>query len=662
MNNDSQAKTLAGVQSALRAGDIPLALELVTSWLAADRENPEARYFDAVIQRRIGNIELALEKLDALLGEHPLHSRALQERAHCHRTRGDLDRALLDYQRATRLNPALLASWQYLSRLLRGRGELALSKQCDVQVDYLCSLPQALLVVLDLISRGKLGSAETLCKRFMQKNPRHIEGMRILAEIAVKMGSLDDAALLLDTAAEMAPENHKVLVDHVHLARKQQHFEESYQRAQALLNKQPDNPQFLSIAGVEAMQIGKYDEAIARFDEVLRAIPGDPITLTSKGHALKTCGDADGAVALYRHAIASNRAYGEAWHALSNLKTYRFSEDEIATMEALLLDEQLDHASSIFIEFALGKAYEDGADYEKSMQHYERGNRLKRSQSIYDANRMQADMAEQKRICTRDLFARHEGRGLTARDPIFVVGLPRAGSTLIEQILSSHSQVDGTLELPNILALAQRLRRESEHGGYPRVMELLNSDTYRGFGEQYLEDTQIHRQGAPYFIDKMPNNFRHIGLIKLILPNAKIIDARRHPLACCFSGYKQLFAEGQEFSYSLTDMGRYYRDYVDLMDHWHSVLPGQILQVDNEAVIEDLDGQVRRLLDFCGLEFEEQCLRYWETDRAVKTPSSEQVRRPVSSKGQHQWRNFEPWLDELKTALGDDLVNLSLNE
>ena len=305
----------------------------------------------------------------------------------------------------------------------------------------------------------------------------------------------------------------------------------------------------------------------------------------------------------------------------------------------------------------MGKAYEDQGNYQRAFEFYRAGNRLKKIESKYDATQMHADLGAQARVCTRDFFAERRGHGNAAPDPIFIVGLPRAGSTLLEQILSSHSQVDGTLELPNILSLSHRLRRMARHEpntlGYPEVLRDLAPEQLKEFGDEFLSDTQIHRQGAPFFIDKMPNNFRHIGLIKLILPNAKIIDARRDPMACCFSGYKQLFAEGQEFSYDLEDIGRYYRDYVELMTHWDAALPDEVLLVKHEEVVEDLEGQVRRMLAYCGLPFEEACLRYYETERNVRTPSSEQVRQPIFTDSIEQWRHFEPWLRPLKDALGN---------
>ena len=315
--------------------------------------------------------------------------------------------------------------------------------------------------------------------------------------------------------------------------------------------------------------------------------------------------------------------------------------------------------SRIHIAFALGKAYEDQGNFARAFENYEHGNRLKRRQTRYTTEQMLAEFEAQKRYVTADVIAQQSGQGCNAPDPIFIVGLPRAGSTLIEQILASHSQVDGTLELPNILSLAHRLRGRnlvSDRDRYPRILLELSAEDLTALGADYIENTRVHRQSAPFFTDKMPNNFRHIGLIHLILPNAKIIDARRAPLDCCWSGFKQLFAEGQEFTYGLAEIGSYYRAYVDLMDHWTQVLPAnRVLKVQHEDVLSDLEGQVRRILDYCELPFEQECVNFHETQRAVRTASSEQVRQPLNRAGQNQWRAFESYLTPLKEALGDVL-------
>ena len=396
-----------------------------------------------------------------------------------------------------------------------------------------------------------------------------------------------------------------------------------------------------------------YDRAFELFDAVLAKLPDDPATLTSRGHALKTTGKQEEAVASYRAAYSARPDNGDAWYALANLKTYRFDDSEIAAMQSQIDRDDLAFMDRVNISFALGKAFEDCKDYEASFLNYEAGNALKRAQTRYSAEAMTEELAKQREFCTPDLFERHGGAGHDAPDPIFILGLPRAGSTLLEQILASHSQIDGTLELPNILALAHRLRgRKAGQSRYPEILHDFTAEQLREFGSKFVEETRIHRQGASFFIDKMPNNFRHIGLIQLILPEAKIIDARRDPMDCCFSGFKQLFAEGQEFTYGLHEIGQYYADYVELMDHWDTVLPGKILRVQHEDVLDDQEGQTRRMLDFIGVEFEEACLQFHKTDRAVRTASSEQVRQPINRKGQGAWKPFEPWLDPLKSALG----------
>ncbi|MGI9322711.1 MAG: sulfotransferase, partial [Pseudomonadales bacterium] len=375
--------------------------------------------------------------------------------------------------------------------------------------------------------------------------------------------------------------------------------------------------------------------------------------------ACKTMGNFDGAVQDYRAALSSQTAnqpaHGEAYYSLANLKTYRFQDDEITAMRQQADNANLSYLDRVYLAFALGKACEDRGEFEESFRHYATGNQLKKAQSRYSAEQMTQALQAQMQVCSADFFAARQGYGHQAPDPIFILGLPRAGSTLLEQILASHSQVDGTLELPNILALANKLGRGEKITGeskYPNVLTEVSAADCERFGAEYLHDTRIHRQGAPFFIDKMPNNFRHIGLIKLILPNAKIIDARRHPMACCFSGFRQLFAEGQEFSYSLGDLGAYYRDYVELMTHWDKVLPGQVLTVNHEDVVDDLEGQVRRILDYCGVPFEQACLEFYKTERNVRTPSSEQVRQPIFSSGVDDWRNYEAWLGPLRDALG----------
>ena len=626
--------------------------------LARSPDDPDALYMSAVCHRYRKEYEQALSVLDRLKGIQPENGRAHQEEGHTFRDMGRSDEALAAYVRACRFNPALEASWRQQLEIHATRGHEERAAPVRTQLEFIRSLPRPLVAVIDLVSQGKLIKAEDLCRQFLKKVPHHVEGMRLLADIGMRLGVLDDAEFLLEGARKIEPDNVRAHMDYIQVLRKRQKFTQALEQAEELLERSPDNPQFQSLYAIESMQTGDFDTALAMFDKVLEQLPGDPVTLTSKGHALKTRGDYDDAVDAYRTAIRSTPQHGEAYYSLSNLKVYNFGDEEIASMHALEQDPNLSHMDRVHLCFALGKAYEDRARYAMSFDYYERGNALKRAQSTYDADKMSEELGRQRSVCTADFFADRDGAGHDAPDPIFILGLPRAGSTLLEQILSSHSKVDGTLELPNILSLSQRLRRAGRKDGgdgYPDILATLPVDEFEAFGHEFIESTRIHRAGAPFFIDKMPNNFRHIGLIHLILPRARIIDARRHPMACCFSGYKQLFAEGQEFTYDLRDTGRYYRDYVELMDHWDEVLPGKVLRVQYEDVVADIESEVRRILEFCELDYEAACVDFYRTERSVRTPSSEQVRQPIFKSGLDYWRNYEPWLGPLKEALGDDV-------
>ncbi len=645
----STSDVLKSAQAKIAAGDLPAAIALLGPVVETDPNNEEALYLMAVAQRYGKNYAIALTVLERLKFIAPNHSRAHQEEGHVYRDNGNVEQALKAYDRAIRLNPALVASFKNQQKLLKQAGHTRAAIAAQAQVDRLEALPKPLLAAMEFSAQGRLLKAETLCRNFLLQHPTHVEGMRLLAEIGAKLGVLDDADYLLESALEFDPDNVQVHMDYVQVLRKRQKFAAALEEAKKLLARNPNNAQFKSIYAIESMQTGDFDTALKELDEVLTLAPDDPATLTTKGHALKTSGKSADAITSYRRAMTAHPSHGEAYYSLANLKTYRFEDNELAAMHAQEENADLGYMDRVYLYFALAKAHEDREDFEQAFEYYERGNYMKKAQSRYDADQMQREFAAMKEICSEAFFANRQNSGDPRNDPIFVLGLPRAGSTLIEQILSSHSQIDGTLELPNILSLSQKLRRRS---GYPDELRGLTPEECSAFGDEYLTDTRIHRDQAPYFVDKMPNNFRHIGLIRLILPNAKIIDARREPMSCCFSGYKQLFAEGQEFTYSLEDVGRYYRDYVDLMEHWDRVLPGYVLRVQHEDVVADLEGQVRRMLDFLGLPFEQACLNYHETERNVRTPSSEQVRQPIFTDSLDQWRRFEPFLAPLKSALG----------
>jgi tetratricopeptide (TPR) repeat protein len=655
MNEDTELnQVLAETQKLIQSKQFAEAEAKVNLLLESHPDHGDALYMRAVCQRYTNQFDAALTTLTELQRRFPLFGRAFQEEGHLRLQRREPEQALAVFQTATRLNPALLASWQAQANLFRATGKNQEAAQTEQQLARLQQLPKPLLAAIDLASQGKLLKAEDICRKFLQKNPTHIEGMRQLADIGVKLGVLDDAEFLLESAVKLDPQSIAAQIDYVQVLRKKQRFADALSAASKLLARQPENPQLQSLYAIVCMQTGEFDEALSYLEHVLVRLPNDPSTLTSKGHALKTVGRFDEAVDAYRGALISQPNHGEAYFSLSNLKTYQFTDAEMSAMHEQEQNSLLAPKDRGYLCFALGKAYEDRKAFETAFRFYDEGNRIKKSESRYDADKISEELKLQTDVCTAELFERFSGVGNRAPDPIFILGLPRAGSTLLEQILSSHSQVDGTLELPNILSLSHRLRRgiEGIHiKGYPEILPELSAEHFKAFGEEFIRDTQIHRAGAPYFIDKMPNNFRHIGLIKLILPNAKIIDARRDPMSCCFSGFKQLFAEGQDFTYSLEDIGQYYQDYVALMDHWDEVLPGAVLRVQHEDVVADLEGQVRRILDYCELEFEQACVDYHKTERSVRTPSSEQVRQPIFTDSLEQWRNFEPFLEPLKTAL-----------
>ena len=646
--------TLKRAQGELQAGRFDAGLALANEALGDDAGDGEAHYIAAIACRYLKRFSEAADHLGALHAAMPEYGRAWQEQGHLAAAQGDSAGALAAYARATRFNPALEASWREQARLHREAGRAGEAQAAEAQRARIAGLPRELVAVQNHLAEGRLLRAEEICRHFLRQIPRDVEGMRLLAKIGIEVGVLEEAEFLLESAVVFAPDDLQLRLDYIDALRRRQNFTKALQEAEALHARDPDNPLFQSRLAIECIQMGEYDRGLKLFDAVLEKLPNDPASLTSRGHALKTKGAREEAEASYRAAIASKSDHGDAYYALANLKTYRFDADQVDAMRAQAARPDLAFMDRVHISFALGKALEDAGEYEESFAFYEQGNDLKRAQTRYSAEKMSEELAKQREVCGPELFERHQGAGHPAPDPIFILGLPRAGSTLLEQILASHSRVDGTLELPNILALAHRLRgRKAGVSRYPEILHDLTAEQLAKFGQDFIENTRIHRQGAPFFIDKMPNNFRHIGLIHLILPNAKIIDARRAPMDCCFSGFKQLFAEGQEFTYGLTEVGRYYADYVQLMDHWDAVLPGQILRVQHEDVLDDQEGQTLRMLDFLELPFEEATLQFHKTDRAVRTASSEQVREPINRKGQDAWKPFEPFLGELKTALGD---------
>ena len=619
-------------------------------------ENAEALYILAVCQRYLNRLEEALKTLSRLKKIRPGYGRAFQEEGHVCVKAGFVSQALNAYRHAVNLNNSLIASWAGLTKILKSQGKEKNANITQHEYEKLKALPVELLSVRNMIAEGKNFQAERLCRKFLMENKKNIEGMRLLASLGVAADVLDDAEFLLEKALEYEPNNNFARNDYMEVLYKRQKYQKSLKQAEILRKKEPKNLKYQIAYANQAVAVGKYKKALKIYDQANKALPNNPELRLVHGHALKTIGNVDEAIEAYRKSYNARNDYGDAYWSLANLKTYRFTPDEV-----LLMDEKESSTSTIItdrihLNFALGKYYEDSKLFDKSFVHYERGNELQQSQQHYKKEHMTDVLNLQIEYCNSTLFKRKKKFGHDGADPIFIVGLPRAGSTLLEQILASHSKVEGTLELPNIPALAYKLagrKTVNETPDYPKNLSTLSAETLEKFGKDYLDETRIHRTKLPHFIDKMPNNFRHIALIHLILPNAKIIDARRNPMACCFSGFKQLFASGQQFSYGLEEIGTYYKDYVEVMNHWDKVLPGKILRVQYEDVVSNLENEVTRILEYCNLPFEDNCINFHKTERNVRTPSSEQVRQPIYKSGLEQWKNYEPWLDPLKKSLGN---------
>lgn len=516
--------------------------------------------------------------------------------------------------------------------------------------------PAPLVEAAGYLAEGKLAKAEAVLRPYVHQHPADVNGIRMLGEVGMALGALRDAENLLQRCVELAPDYHAARYAYANALYKRHRYDEALRQLDTLLAVEPTNPAWLTLKAANLVEINEHERAIPIFAEVLAHHPGHKQAYLSYGHALRAVGRIDQAVSAYEKCIALGSGQGEAYWSLANLKTYRFGTAQIEGMEALLGDESCPYRDYYHALFALGKAREDRREFKAAMAAYAKGNQVRGKAVPWDPDAFHRDTQELKAFFTAEYFESRAGQGCQAADPIFIVGLPRAGSTLIEQILASHSLVEGTAELADIIALARRLsgkRRREDPSRYPSALAEVCAEEIRNMGQGYIDSTAVQRvTGRPYFIDKMPNNFSHIGLIHLILPNARIIDARRHPLDCCFSGYKQLFASGQGFTYSQERIGRYYRDYVDIMDHWDRVLPGKVLRVQYEEMVADTENQVRRLLSHCGLPFEEACLAFYRNARTVRTASSEQVRQPIYTSAVGQWRPFREWLGPLCEALG----------
>ena len=554
-------------------------------------------------------------------------------------------------------------AYRLLGAALRRTGEAEDAERAELDAIAASVGDPLLMRAAEALLDNDLPTAERLLRPRLSEKPTDVAAIRMMAELAARVGRYPDAEKLLRRALELAPAFAPARANLATVLYKQNRPGEAIAELDLLPKDDAAAAGQQNLKAAALGRIGSYEEAIALYEQVLARVPAQPKVWMSYGHALKTVGRQQDGIAAYRKGLALAPGFGELWWSLANLKTVPFSDEDVAAMEAALAQEELGRDDRLHLHFALGRAFEERKDWAQSFGHYAEGNRIRAAMIRYDVGEVEAFVASAKALFMPAFFAARAGAGCPAPDPIFILGMPRAGSTLVEQILASHPQVEGTMELPDIPALARRLggaRPGSGTATYPDCLADLDPAELRALGEEYLERTRIQRRsGRPYFIDKMPNNWAHAGLIRLILPNAKIIDARREPLDCCFSNFKQHYARGQGFSYRLEDMGRYYAAYVELMAHLAKAMSDPPFLLVHERLIDNPEAEIARLLDFLGLPFDPACLAFHETDRAVRTASSEQVRRPLSRAGLGQWRPYEAWLGPLTQALGPALDDWS---
>ena len=636
---------------ALRNQDPQRARDLCAEARHQDPDDPRLVMLHGFALRRSGDYAQAEPLLRRTLSLDPGLEIAHHELGLALKGLGRLSEARRSMEQAVALSPSMITVWRDLYEVRAAEGDDVGASEAYRQAMGNKELDPLLRKAVELVGQGRLGVAEGICREYLKRRPHDVDAIRLLAEVGISIGSVSEAILLLERCLELAPGFHVARANYVTALSRHQRFDEALAENALLRKEQPNNLAHQVQLATTLSMAGRFETAHDEFARVLEQAPDNERILTSYGHSLRYGGKGDEAIAIYLRAIQSEPSAGEAYWSLANLKTFRFDDDQLANMQSQLSALTKPSEDKTHLAFAVGKALEDRQQYEQSFSAYAEGNAIKRQLSGYDADKTAQRVDRLIARCGADLW--NEG-GHPSNEPIFIIGLPRAGSTLLEQILASHSQVEATAELPFIGRIVGEMVAGRDRGDeplYPRILNDLSVDERHARGQQYLDLAAGYRSGRPRFIDKLPNNWEHVAFIKTILPNATIIDARRQPMAACFANFKQLFARGQEFTYSLEDIGRYYADYLRLMNHWHGVFPGGLLTVQYEDVVENLDTQVRQLLSHAGLQFEEVCLHYYEKDRAVRTASSEQVRQPIYRDALNLWEHYLPHLGALESLL-----------
>jgi tetratricopeptide (TPR) repeat protein len=625
-------------------------------------QHPEDANFLCLSARalvKLGRFDEANERIERALSIFPEFQRAHEVRGELLLEKGELPAAAEEFQQALKLDPKRQRTRMKLGRILMRMGRVEEARSLKGEFMELSQDNKDISKAAELEKEEKFAEAEKLYRQILTRHPDNVSAMRLWARLGIQQKQYASAEVLLKQALELAPSFGRAWADLVTVQYEQEKSEDAVRSAKKLIKLDPRVANGHLLLGSAYASAGHYQDALESYDNALEIAPDHVGALCGKGNLCRTIGDHDGAVAAYRRSIKANPLHAEAYWSLANLKTFRFEDSEVDDMLALDGDERIPPEGQVQLNNALGLEFEGRKEYDRAFEFIDRGNKLRREQEFYDRVENEEMVDRSIEAFSQQFLEDNYGHGDPDPAPIFIVGLPRSGSTLIEQILSSHSSVDGTYELRDLALTIRSNRKMSGRGAqYPTSVANIEGDEFKSLGSEYIERTRRHRGGRPFFTDKNPNNHMHVGLLHLILPNAKIINARRHPLDSCFGSYKQLFAEGQPFSYDLVELGEHYLQYQRLMDHWHEVLPGKVLDVQYEEVVADLEGQVRRILEYCNLGWEDTCLRFHETSRPVKSASSEQVRRPIYSSAVNTWRHYEPHLGALIEVLEPLLAKL----
>ncbi|MFL2701636.1 MAG: sulfotransferase family protein [Gammaproteobacteria bacterium] len=639
----------------LRKREFNLAEQQLSEILKKFPDDPNALRLSGVSSLEQEKPEVALIPLQKAIRVAPEFIQAHENLAQAWTQLGDLKKAEACFKKCLEIDPSNFSNWKSLGDVLSDQrkdeeADKAYKNAISTDKKYL-DLQKA----MSQVQKGNLGEAERIYREILSDDPNNVDALRLLALLASRTGAVDQAINMLENCIKISPD-YALAWENLAKMYRQKDDPDSLQKAALCFSKatelRPDWAEGWAGLGTMQTRSSQHEEGIESYKTSIELKDNQPRVHLSLGHVYKTTGNQEACINSYNDAISLDNNFGEAYWSLANLKTYKFSDEEISSMEKRVELTEVPEREKVHFLFSLGKAFEDMGNYDESFKYYKRGNDLNRGRTTYDPKAIEALSERLKLFFTEDRFNKYKDFGNNSNSPIFIVGLPRSGSTLIEQILASHSKIEGTMELPNIMNIARKLGNSTkDRTAYPEVIDSLLGSDLTDLGKSFIDETQFLRTGKQHFIDKMPNNFSHIGLIKLILPNAKIIDARRNPMDTCFSCFKQLFARGQAFTYDLSEIARYYVNYINLMDHWDKVLPGYVFKVQHEDLLNNQEGVTRDLIEFCEVDFESSTLEFYKTKRAVKTASSEQVREPINTKGLNQWKNYEIHLKDLKFHL-----------